>query len=87
MDSSFAFLSEPDRGLLKDILSRRNPGLATQLGHAPTASREDVTEVLSIISDELTDHLDADWEPTEHGKRVSELLARVNARRIQEWPV
>lgn len=86
MDSSFGFLDMSDRDLLKDILDRRNPVLAARIGQAAAVSREDAGEVVTTISDELTDNLDADWEPTQHGKRISDVLARVNAMRIAEWP-
>ena len=41
---------------------------------------------MNALGDELTAHLDDHWEPTEHGRLVSEILAHVNAHRIAEWP-
>jgi hypothetical protein len=38
------------------------------------------------ISDELTDNLDDDWEPTPYGHSVSALLAQFNAARVGHWP-
>ncbi|CAM3590774.1 hypothetical protein H7J08_24320 [Mycobacterium frederiksbergense] len=86
MDSSFGFLSKSDSDLLKAILNRRNPELSARIGLSASVSRADAGGVISAISDELTDNLDADWEPTQHGKRISDVLARVNAMRIAEWP-
>ncbi|WP_256736039.1 hypothetical protein [Mycolicibacterium hippocampi] len=41
---------------------------------------------MSVLSDELADNLDDDWEPTEHGRAISAALAQFNAARVSEWP-
>ena len=38
------------------------------------------------LSDELSDNLDDEWEPTEYGCSVSEVLNKINEVRIAEWP-
>jgi hypothetical protein len=49
-------------------------------------SRSDAEEFTSVISDEVTENLDDDWEPTDYGQAVSAVLAQFNAARIDEWP-
>ena len=49
-------------------------------------SRSDAEEIMSVISDEVTDNLDDDWEPTDYGQAVSAVLAKFNAARVNEWP-
>ena len=39
---------------------------------------------MSVISDEVTENLDGDWEPTDYGQAVSAALAQFNAARINE---
>ncbi len=41
---------------------------------------------MSVISDEFTNNLDDDWEPTEYGRTVSAVLAQFNAAHLNEWP-
>ena len=41
---------------------------------------------MSVISDEVTENLDDDWEPTDYGHAVSAVLAQFNAARVNEWP-
>jgi len=49
-------------------------------------SRADAEEIMTVMSQELTNNVDDDWEPTEYGRMVSALMAQFNAARIQEWP-
>jgi hypothetical protein len=53
---------------------------------ADSVSRSDAEEIMSVISDEFTENLDDDWEPTDYGQAVSALLAQFNAARVNEWP-
>ena len=41
---------------------------------------------MSVISDEVTENLDCNGEPTDCGRAVSAVLAQFNAARINEWP-
>jgi hypothetical protein len=41
---------------------------------------------MSVLSDEITENLDDDWEPTDYGQAVSAVLAQFNAARVNEWP-
>ncbi|WP_156434259.1 hypothetical protein [Mycobacterium sp. IS-1590] len=86
MDSSFDSLSGAHAELLNEILTRRNSALLERIRRAKSVSRSDAEEIMSVISDEFTKHLDADWEPTEYGQAVSALLAKFNAAYINEWP-
>lgn len=86
MDSSFNFLSSAQAELLDGILTRREPTLLDRIRQANAVSRADAEQILSVISEELNDNLDDDWEPTEYGKAVSAVLAQFNAARVKEWP-
>jgi hypothetical protein len=86
VDSSFSFLTAAHAELLNEILARRNSALLAQIRQANSVSRSDAEEIMSAISDELTDNLDEEWEPTEYGQAVSALLAKFNATRVNEWP-
>lgn len=78
-------LSTAQLDLIDDVLARRNGELRARLQlHA--VSRSDVDDIVNALGDELTAHLDDHWEPTEHGRLVSEILGQVNAHRIAEWP-
>ena len=50
----------------------------------PTPS--DAEEIMSVISNEVTENLDDKWEPTDYGQAVSALLAQFNSARVNEWP-
>lgn len=86
MDSNFQFLSAAAGGLLNEVLSRRNPGLYERVRQAGTVSRSDAELVMTVLSDELTDNLDDDWEPTEYGRTISTVMAEFNRARINKWP-
>jgi len=86
VDSSFGFLSAAHADLLKDILARRNSALLERIRRANSVSRSDAEEIMSVISDEFTNNLDDDWEPTDYGQAVSALLAQFNAAYINQWP-
>lgn len=87
MNGEFEFLTRDQAGLLVEILARRAPELADRIRTAPTLSRPDAVEIVNTLSEEFVDHLDRDWEPTEYGRTVSEILSRVNAEQIAEWPL
>lgn len=86
MDNRFGFLSSNQAGLLDEILRRRNPTFADLLEQTSSLRRSDADEIMRILSDEITDNLDDDWEPTDYGRAVSSLLAQFNTERINEWP-
>lgn len=86
MDNLFSFLNNAQGQLLNEILTRRNPTLANRVQQSHSISRSDAGEIVSTLSDELTDNLDENWEPTEYGRTVNGILAQVNAARIAEWP-
>jgi hypothetical protein len=46
----------------------------------------DAEEIMSVISNEVTENLDDKWEPTDYGQAVSALLAQFNSARVNEWP-
>jgi hypothetical protein len=86
VDSTFEFLSSTNLQLLNEILNRRNPRLIGRIRDSHFVSRTDAEELLATLSEEFTDHLDKDWEPTEYARKVDSLLDAVNAARIQAWP-
>ena len=86
MDNNFSFLHDGQAQALFEILARRNAGLLDRITKSRPMSREDADQVVITLSDEFTDHLDEDWEPTDYGHFVGQLLALVNAARIAEWP-
>lgn len=86
MDAQFSFLSAADAELLNEILARRRPTLVERVRQANSVSRSDAEEIMSVISDELTENLDDDREPTDYGRAVNAVLAQFNAARIGEWP-
>ena len=86
MDSRFSFLSAAHADLLNEILARRSPALLEQVRQAKSVSRSEADEITSVISDEIVENLDDDWEPTNYGQAVGTVLAQFNAARIIEWP-
>lgn len=86
MDSRFSFLGTAHAELLNEILTRRSPTLLERVRQANSVSPSDAEEITSVISNELIDNLDVDWEPTDYGQAVSAVFARFNAARINEWP-
>jgi len=86
VDSRFSFLTTAHADVLNEILARRNSALLERIRQANSVSRSDAEEIMSVISDEFTNNLDDDWEPTEHGRTVSALMAQFNAAHVQEWP-
>jgi flagellar motor switch protein FliG len=86
VDKNFSFLSGEQAQLLNTILARRNPQLLDRVRNAESISRSDAEEIVVTLSDEFTNNLDEDWEPTEYGREVNSILAQVNAAAINEWP-
>lgn len=86
MDSNFSFLSSTDAQLLNGILARRNPLLLDRVRKAATVSRSDAEKIVLTLSEEFTNNLDEDWEPTEYGREVNNILAQINRATINEWP-
>lgn len=86
MDSSFGFLTSSQADALRDILGRRNAALLNRIQASKVVSRSDAETLVSSLSDELTDNLDDEWEPTEYGRVVSGILSQVNSARIAQWP-
>ena len=86
MDSRFSFLSTAHADLLNEILARRSSTLLERVRKADSVSRSDAEEIMSVISDEVTENLNDDWEPTDYGQAVSAVLAQFNAARVNEWP-
>ena len=86
MDSSFRFLSTTQADLLNEILTRRKPALLERVRRADSVSSSDAEEIMTVMSEEFTNNLNDDWEPTEYGRIVSVLMAQFNAARVQEWP-
>jgi hypothetical protein len=86
VDNRFSSLSTAHAELLDVILARRSPTLLDRVRQGNSVSRSDADDIMSVISDEFTNDLDDDWEPTEYGRTVGALMAQFNAARIQEWP-
>ena len=86
MDSRFSFLSTAHAELLDEILARRSSSLLERVRQANSVSRADAEEIMSVISDEITENLEDDWEPTDYSQAVSAVLAHFNAARVNEWP-
>jgi hypothetical protein len=68
VDSRFSFLSTAHADLLNEILARRSPTLLERIRQAGSVSRSHAEEIMSVISDEVTENLDDDWEPTDYGQ-------------------
>jgi len=86
MHSGFSFLSVAHVELLNEILARRSSTLLERVRRADVISRSDAEKITTAISDEVTENLADDWEPTDYGKAVSAVLAQFNAARVNEWP-
>jgi hypothetical protein len=86
MDRAFSFLSAAHVELLNEILARRSSTLLERVRRADVISRSDAEKITTAISDEVTENLADDWEPTDYGKAVSAVLAQFNAARVNEWP-
>ena len=86
MDGRFSFLSTAQADLLNEILARRNSTLLERVRQTNSVSRTDAEEIMTVMSEEFTNNLDDDWEPTEYGLTVSAVMAQFNAARINEWP-
>jgi hypothetical protein len=69
--AALAFLSTAQAELLNEVLARRNSPLSERIRQASVVSRPDAEEIVTVLSDELADNLDADWEPTDYGRTVS----------------
>lgn len=82
MDVSLRFLRDDERRMLHDVVSRRDPALSKKLAVTDTVSCSDAELIVSILCDEFIDNLDDEWEPTEYGKAISDLLQRVNAEKL-----
>jgi hypothetical protein len=74
MDSRFRFLSGAQADLLNEITARRNAAFFERLRPTSSVSRSDAEAIMSILSDEITDNLDDEWEPTDYGRTVSPFL-------------
>jgi hypothetical protein len=86
VDSSFSFLSTAHADLLNEILARRSSTLLERVRQDRSVSRSDAEEIMTVMSEEFTNNLDDDWEPTEYGRTVGAVMAQFNAARIHEWP-
>ncbi|MBJ7336667.1 hypothetical protein [Mycolicibacterium sp.] len=86
VDSQFTFLGDAQAALLRAVLSRRDSALLERMTRLPSVSQADAADVMSVLSDEVTDSLDDDWEPTQYGRELSAVLAQFNAARVGEWP-
>jgi hypothetical protein len=81
VDSRFSFLSTANADLLNEILARRSPAFLDRVRQGNSVSRSDADDIGSVISDEITENLDDDWEPTDYGQAVSAVLAQFNVAR------
>ena len=86
MDSTFHFLGADAAKLLDEILGRRHPDLCEHLRRSGTVSASDAELIMVALSEELTNNLDEDWEPTDYGRTVSAVMAAFNRTRTAEWP-
>ena len=86
MDSGFSFLGTAQADILDEILVRRSPTLLERVRRADFMSRSDAEEIMTVMSEEFTNNVNDDWEPTEYGMTVSAAMAQFNAARIHEWP-
>ena len=86
MDNRFSFLDETQAHLIREVIARRDSELADRLRRMDSLSRADADAIMTKLSEEVTENLDADWEPTVYGREVSLAQARFNAARISEWP-
>jgi hypothetical protein len=86
MDSGFSFLSAAHVELLNEILARRSPTLLERVRQGTSVSPSDAEKIVTAISDEVTEHLADDWEPTDYGRAASAVLGQFNAARVNEWP-
>jgi len=55
VDSRFSFLSTAHADLLNEMLARRSSPLLERIRQADTVSRSDAEEIMSVISDEVTE--------------------------------
>ncbi|MGE2715193.1 DUF6188 family protein [Mycolicibacterium litorale] len=85
MNAYFHFLRTDQQEVLTDLLTRRNPALVNRIRQSGSVSHSDAEQIMSVLSEELLDHLDEEWKPTFHGQIVSELAAQFNAARLQGW--
>ena len=86
MDSNFQFLGAGAAELLDEILGRRHPDLRERVRRSGTVSASDAELIMVALSEELTNTLDQDWEPTGYGRAVSAVMAAFNRTRTAEWP-
>lgn len=77
--------SLPDamRELFSEVIGVEDPGLLTALGLTEEASEEQRVRVEGILSKEFTRCLGQDYEPTDRGKAVDDLLGAFLLR----WPI
>lgn len=86
MDSTFRFLGADAAELLDEFLGRRHPDLRERVRRSGTVPASDAELIMVAPSEELTNNLDEDWEPTDYGRTVSAVMAAFNRARTAGWP-
>ena len=82
MDSQFSFLSTAHAGLLNEILARRKPTLVERVRRADSVSCSDAEEIMTVLSEEFTNNLDDDWEPTDYDQCPDGAVQYCSRRRV-----
>jgi hypothetical protein len=85
MELRIGDLTVDERALLEEVVSKRDPKLEPLLGildHVITD--EESGQLTDAVGDELVEvGMDDKWAPTDRGRRLDQLLARVNSVRTQ----
>ena len=71
------------RTLFTEVIGARNPGLLAALMNREDPTSDERAEVENILADEFNSCLRQDWEPTDRGIQIDELLGAFLLR----WPV
>ncbi|MGA8015882.1 MAG: hypothetical protein WCB85_08205 [Candidatus Dormiibacterota bacterium] len=79
-DDRFELKLSPDLAqLLRDVVTRHDPGLIPLLAPGASLVRSDVTALIQAISDEfVTGGLGVGYEPSDYGLKLEALLDAVN---------
>lgn len=83
MSSAIDFMSEGRRALFEGIVGSHDPDLLAALKTRNDVPRDLRVRVEEVLTAEFTRELNADYEPTERGRKIDNLLGDFLLR----WPI
>lgn len=83
MTSVIESLPERMRGLFAEVIAAHDPDLLESLMSHEVPSINERRAVENILANEFSSELREDWEPTDRGKQVDDMLGTFLLR----WPI